>query len=230
MRPAVTRAFLDLLTQQAPTADALYILGDFFEVWLGDDDTSALIEQVIAALRHCASDGTRIYIMHGNRDFLIGEVFCQKTGCTLLADPTVINLYGRQVLLAHGDALCTDDTDYMAFRQQCRSPQWQADLLSQPLAVRRQLAEQLRMQSKQANSNKAEDIMDVNSQAVQCLLNDYNTEVLIHGHTHRPAIHQLTVGDTLCQRIVLGDWDQHAWVLNYPADHNFELRQYPIVK
>lgn len=227
-RPAITRAFLNLLLEQAPQADALYILGDFFEAWVGDDDDSPLIRQVIEGLKNCTANGTPIFIMHGNRDFLLGNHFCEQTGCQLLADPSTINLYGKPVLLAHGDALCTDDLEYMAFRQQCRSSAWQAQLLSQPLNVRKELAKQLRMQSKQANSNKAEDIMDVNADAVSELITQHQTDLLIHGHTHRPAIHQLTLEQSACQRVVLGDWDDQAWVLEYNADHQFQLQHYAI--
>ncbi len=141
----------------------LYILGDFFEVWIGDDDDAELNQTIIAALKTLTSSNTPVYIMHGNRDFLIGKQFCQQTGCQLLPDPTVINLYGRNVLLMHGDTLCTDDIGYMEFRLQCRSKAWQNELLSHSIEQRRKLAKQMRADSKAANSNKAEDIMDVKS-------------------------------------------------------------------
>ena len=225
-RPAVSRAFLDLLEQQVPQADALYILGDFFEAWIGDDDDSPLIQEITTGLKSCTDNGTPVYIMHGNRDFLIGQDFCEKTGCQLLEDPSVVDLYGKPVLLAHGDALCTDDQAYMAFRQQCRNPAWQQQMLTQPLEARRELAKQLRMQSKEANSNKAEDIMDVNADAVTELMQQHPTNLLIHGHTHRPAVHNDGTNENT--RIVLGDWDQKAWLLSYFPDHQYELNSYDI--
>jgi UDP-2,3-diacylglucosamine hydrolase len=145
-RPAVTRAFLQLLEQQARSADALYILGDLFEAWIGDDDDAELNLTVIAALKALSDSGVKLYVMHGNRDFLLGEDFCQRTGCQLLSDPSVVNLYGQDVLLMHGDSLCTDDAEYMAFRVQCRNPAWQAPLLAMSLEQRRQFSQQLRDQ------------------------------------------------------------------------------------
>lgn len=223
-RPAVTRAFFDLLEQQAASADALYILGDFFEAWVGDDDDSDLACSVSAALRGLTDRGVSAYLMHGNRDFLIGEEFCSKSGCQLIDDPTVIDLYGHRALLMHGDSLCTDDHEYMAFRAQCRSPEWQQAILSRSLEQRRQLAQQLRADSREANSNKAEDIMDVNAAAVREALQDYDVDLLIHGHTHRPAQHTVTCDQGEATRVVLGDWDRYRWWLVYTADHSFSLK------
>jgi len=212
-RPAITRAFFDFLERALPGADALYILGDFFDVWLGDDDDAPLSRQVIEKLAEITSAGTPVYVMHGNRDFLLGDAFAADSGATLLADPTVIDLYGEKVLLMHGDSLCTDDEAYMAFRQQARSPHFQKDLLSRSLAERREIAAGLRQQSQAMNSLKAEDIMDVNpSEVIQCL-NRHGVERLIHGHTHRPARHPVELGRNTGERIVLGDWHTHGWCL-----------------
>ncbi len=225
-RPAVTRAFLDLLAGEARSADALYILGDFFEVWIGDDDDAELNQTVIAALNVLTSGGTPVYIMHGNRDFLIGKQFCQQSGCQLIPDPIVINLYGRDILLVHGDTLCTDDTEYMQFRQQCRSEAWQSALLSHSIEQRRLLAQQMRADSKEANSNKADDIMDVNLGEVLRMFEQHGVDLMIHGHTHRPAIHQL---DNSAQRVVLGDWHDTGWIIRYPADGEFKLEEFSII-
>ncbi|MGK0499562.1 MAG: UDP-2,3-diacylglucosamine hydrolase [Oceanicoccus sp.] len=227
-RPAVTQAFLQLLQEQAASIDALYILGDFFEIWIGDDERSELIEEVTAALKKFTATSTPLYLMHGNRDFFIGDSFCQQTGCQLIADPTVIDLYGKPVLLLHGDSLCIDDHEYMAFRQQSRNPAWQQQMLALPLEQRRQIAAQARAQSTDANSNKAEDIMDVNGQEVIKVLEAHHCATMIHGHTHRPAIHQLTLSSETGLRIVLGDWEQTAWQLIYAPDHQYDLQEFAI--
>jgi UDP-2,3-diacylglucosamine hydrolase len=222
-RPAVTRAFLQLLEQQASSADALYILGDLFEVWLGDDDSTPLSQSVIAGLQQLTASGTPVYLMHGNRDFLLGEDFCHQSGCQLIADPSVIDCYGHRVLLMHGDALCTDDAAYMAFRAQCRTNTWQTEILSRPLEQRRALAQQMRAESKQANSNKPADIMDVNPDEVVKALRENQVSLLIHGHTHRPAVHDIQIGNDSGQRVVLGDWDESGWLLRYDHDHRYQL-------
>ena len=212
-RPAVTRAFLHYLQQWAGHCDALYILGDFFEVWVGDDDDAPLAQAIIKALKAFSDSGSALYLMHGNRDFLLGESLCQQTGATLLPDPTVIDLYGQRTLLMHGDSLCTQDTEYMAFRQQARSASWQQQLLSQPLAARRALATQLREQSQSMNALKAEDIMDVTPAEVEQVMRQQQCLRLIHGHTHRPHRHAMNLDGQKAERIVLGDWCDKAWIL-----------------
>ncbi|MFJ5446052.1 UDP-2,3-diacylglucosamine diphosphatase [Methylobacillus methanolivorans] len=205
-RPAITAQFLGFLQNQAIHAEALYILGDFFEYWAGDDDL-AQHQPIIQALRTLAHHGTHVYFMHGNRDFLIGESFAEAAGLTLLADPTLITLYGKRALLSHGDALCTDDVAYQAFRQQVRTPAWQQTFLQQPLSTRKAQIEALRQRSEQEKSGKQESIMDVNDQAVASLLREHDyPELLIHGHTHRPARHPLEVDGHKIDRWVLGDW------------------------
>lgn len=217
-RPEVTAGFFQFLKHRAAAADALYILGDFFEVWLGDDDDTTLANTVIAELHALTLQGVKLYIMHGNRDFLLGEDFCRRTGATLLPDPTVVTLYGHRTLLMHGDSLCTRDQDYMAFRQQARSTVWQQQLLAQPLEERRLLAQQIRQQSKAMNSLKAEDIMDVTPSEVKRVLQQHNCRLLIHGHTHRPAKHSLTIDDNDAERWVLGDWHDDGWVIEVSSD------------
>ena len=164
-----------------------------------------------------------VYLMHGNRDFLIGDDFCLSTNSLLLADPTVIELHGRQALLMHGDTLCTADTDYLAFREQVRNPDWQQALLDKPLDERRHIATQLREGSREASSNKPEDIMDVTAAEVDKVMAEYGVDLLIHGHTHRPATHTVQHG----MRMVLGDWDAQGWLIRWDK-HGPELESFPI--
>jgi UDP-2,3-diacylglucosamine hydrolase len=216
-RPEVTGLFLDYLEKLAGHADALYILGDLFEAWIGDDDDSPLGLSVSKAIRQCTAGGTPVYLMHGNRDFLLGEVFARQSGCTLLDDPAVIDLYGTRTLLMHGDTLCTDDTAYIKFRSQVRNPAWQTALLARPLEERRARAHEMRAASRQQNSDKPEAIMDVNDLAVSSVMTEHGALRLIHGHTHRPAIHALQVSGRPAQRMVLGDWYEQGSVLECSA-------------
>lgn len=204
-RPHITQAFLQFLKNTAAHAQALYILGDLFEYWAGDDAISAgHHHEILAGLKDLSARGVRVYFMHGNRDFLIGEGFAHATGAQILSDPSLINLYGKPVLLSHGDALCTDDVAYQQFRKEVRGDAWKTQFLSQKLEVRIATIEALRKQSEQAKSEKSMQIMDVNQEAVALLLKQYNYPPLfIHGHTHRPNTHQHAHG---CTRWVLGDW------------------------
>lgn len=212
-RPATTALFLDFLARQARQAEACYILGDLFEAWIGDDDDTELRRVVVNALRSLADSGVPVYFLHGNRDFLIGPRFASESGIQLLPETDVIDLYGEPVLLLHGDTLCTDDVDYQAFRAQVRNPVWQARLLEQPLAQRRALAGQLRETSRQALQQKATDITDVNPAAVNQALRAHGVRRMIHGHTHRPAIHEWTLEKLPVRRAVLGDWYVQGSVL-----------------
>ncbi|WP_288129580.1 UDP-2,3-diacylglucosamine diphosphatase [Microbulbifer sp.] len=225
-RPHITRAFYDFLAGPAAGAEALYILGDFFEVWIGDDDDAPLPQEVARQLKAFSDAGTRLYLMHGNRDFLIGEDYARRCGAELLSDPSLVELAGKPVLLMHGDSLCTLDEEYMAFRQQARNPQWQQALLAKPLEERRQIADQIRAVSKSMNSRKAEDIMDVTPEEVVNALRDHNTRTLIHGHTHRPARHRLEVDGEPAERIVLGDWGELGWCIKADAK-GLELIHWP---
>jgi len=217
-RPNITQAFIRFMAQKAPTADALYILGDFFEVWIGDDDPAEFNQSIIAVLGAFTDSGKALFVMVGNRDFLIGQDFAKQTGATLLDDPTLIELDGTPTLLMHGDSLCTQDLEYMAFRQQARSAAWQQQVLSQPIDARRALAAQIRAQSKSMNSLKAEDIMDVTPDEVITTMNHFGAVRMIHGHTHRPARHPVNLGCTEGERIVLGDWDEQLWWLEASND------------
>lgn len=230
-RPAVTQAFLHWLTTEVANAQALYILGDFFEVWVGDDvledrQYGAEFVAVVAGLRALSAKGVQLFLMHGNRDFLLGAHFAQACGLRLLADPTLIHLGEKRVLLTHGDALCTDDVAYQQFRQTVRQTQWQQTFLAQSLSSRVAFAEQARMQSRQNKSMQDMDIMDVNSDAVSNLICAFDyPDVLLHGHTHRPAIHTLSVDGYAAERWVLGDWDASAVVVRIDDD---QLQQHTI--
>lgn len=211
----------------AKEATALYILGDFFDAWIGDDDDTPEYQTIIQALREYQDKGTRLFFMHGNRDFLIGEDFAQRTGAELLSDPTVINLNQGPTLLMHGDSLCTRDTEYMNFRQMVRQPIWQAEVLKKPLDERKAIAAHLKATSQSMNSIKAEEIMDVTPEEVVKEMSKHNTQRLIHGHTHRPARHALSVNQQTAERIVLGDWHKNGWYLC--ADNNgIKLCSFPI--
>lgn len=206
--PQSTELFLRFATGIAHEAEALYILGDLFEYWAGDDDLNDPFHRRITdALRGLDARGTRIYIMHGNRDFLMDAELGAACHATLLNDPTLLDLYGTPTLLTHGDALCTDDAEYQRFREQVRKDDWQARFLAQPLAQRKAQIEQMRMQSKNEKRLKAMDIMDVNVAAVDNLLREHRYPRLIHGHTHRPAKHLHHPDGHTCERWVLGDWD-----------------------
>jgi UDP-2,3-diacylglucosamine hydrolase len=206
-RPHITQAFHAFLEKTAVKANALYILGDLFEYWAGDDviKTDALIAN-IHALRSLANN-TSVFFMHGNRDFLIAEGFEKATGISILPDPSLIVLYGKSVLLSHGDALCTDDIAYQKFRTEVRSEAWKSQFLTQPLAARVAYIEQLRAKSEQAKSTKSMQIMDVNAIAVENLLREFDyPPIFIHGHTHRPKKHIHKLDGKTCERWVLGDW------------------------
>jgi UDP-2,3-diacylglucosamine hydrolase len=207
-RPHITTAFLNFLKNTAISAASLYILGDLFEYWAGDDDVGDPHHQaVITAFRTLADSGVKIFFMHGNRDFLIAEIFCKSANIVLLQDPTLINLDGKRTLLSHGDELCTDDIAYQAFRYRIRNQIWQTDFLSQPLQSRKQQIEAIRMRSEHEKSQKTTLIMDVNPEAVDALLIAYNyPELLIHGHTHRPNEHHIQLNGHHITRWVLGDW------------------------
>ncbi|WP_283745227.1 UDP-2,3-diacylglucosamine diphosphatase [Sideroxydans sp. CL21] len=206
--PQSTELFLRFATGIAHEAEALYILGDLFEYWAGDDDLNDPFHRRITdALRGLDARGTHIYIMHGNRDFLMDAELGAACHATLLNDPTLLDLYGTPTLLTHGDALCTDDTEYQRFREQVRKDDWQARFLAQPLAQRKAQIEQMRMQSKNEKRLKAMDIMDVNVAAVDNLLREHRYPRVIHGHTHRPAKHLHHPDGHTCERWVLGDWD-----------------------
>jgi len=205
-RPAKLELFERLLAHAARHCEALYVLGDLFEYWVGDDDDAPPHPRVIEALAALTRTDTKLFVMHGNRDFLIGERFVDRTGCRLLDDPTVIDLYGVPTLLMHGDLLCTRDVDYQALRRTVRDPAWQRAALARPLVERRALAGQMRDGSRAAMNGKSETIMDVEPDAVDAALRRHDVLDLIHGHTHRPAVHEFVCAGRRARRTVLGDW------------------------
>jgi len=213
-RPEVLSAFAKFLVTTAAQAEALYILGDLFEYWAGDDDLGAPFNrQVVTALANLHAGGKALYLMHGNRDFLMGETLANTCGAHLLPDPSLVDLHGTPTLLMHGDTLCTDDTAYMAFREQVRDPQWQQHFLAQPLAQRKAQIEQLREQSRLAQRRKTAEIMDVNAESVINTLRQRDYPRLIHGHTHRPALHVHEIDGRRCERWVLPDWYEQGGYL-----------------
>jgi UDP-2,3-diacylglucosamine hydrolase len=206
-RPGITAAFIAFLQNTASEVKALYILGDLFEYWAGDDDIDdAFHQQIISGFKKLSESGVKVFLMHGNRDFLIAEGFCQMAGITLLDDPTMIDLHGKKALLSHGDDLCVDDVAYQQFRIQVRDKKWQHEFLSQPLHIRKKQIEAIRTRSEQEKTQKSLEIMDVNAEAVNALLSKYQPDLLIHGHTHRPNQHSIDLNGKLISRWVLGDW------------------------
>lgn len=226
LRPDVTQGFYRFLQTTAQQAEALYILGDFFEVWLGDDDDTSIYREIIKQLKDYSQQHP-VYFICGNRDFLVGSLFAEQAGLTLLPDTYVLEYDQQRYLLMHGDSLCTKDDAYMAFRQLTRSPQWQQELLAQPLEARRAYANEVRQKSKTMSSMKAEDIMDVTPEEVVAIMSEHQCSNLIHGHTHRPAIHQLHINEKEAQRVVLGDWGSLGWYASIDTQglnlHSFEL-------
>jgi len=211
--PHITDLFLQFVATRAPKADVLYILGDFFDAWVGDDDTSELSLTCIHALQRLRKNATDIYFMHGNRDFLVGDTFAEQSGARLQADPSVIDLFGTPTLIMHGDLLCTDDVKYQQARQMVRSAAWQSDFLSKDLAARKQLAEQYRQASGEHKSMEAKDIMDVDPQTVAQYMQTHHTHQLIHGHTHRPNVHTFELANAPATRYVLAQWQETGSVL-----------------
>lgn len=221
-RPQIARLFGGFIDGEARDAEALYILGDLFEAWVGDDDpseTGAFVAEKLSALHEA---GVPVYFIRGNRDFLLGEDYARRAGMTILPDPAVVVIAGEPVLLMHGDLLCTDDVAYQQFRAQTRDPAWQRQFLSQPLEARQAFAQQARAasqshQSGLKDSGELETITDVALATVKATMNRYGIDTLIHGHTHRPATHALQVGGRDCMRIVLGDWYEQGSVLRVDA-------------
>jgi len=224
-RPDISEAFQQFLARITGKAEALYILGDFFNAWIGDDDNSTFIAKIKALLAKSTEAGLPIYFIHGNRDFLIGQRFADDTGVVILPEHHIVSLNGEKVLLLHGDSLCTDDTAYQDFRAKVRNPRWQKKVLAYPLFFRRWLAAYMRYRSRNSNSNKPENIMDVCEKEVQQQLCDFEVNTMIHGHTHRPDRHQYPASNS--ERIVLGDWEQKGWYLKADTD-GMTLVDFPI--
>jgi len=217
-RPDIADQFLRFLETEALNADALYILGDLFESWVGDDDPNDHYQWIKQALRKLTKKGVPVYFMHGNRDFMIGGDFAEETGVTILSDPHVADIHGDQVLLTHGDAYCTDDVEYQAVRKMTRDPEWQAMMRQKPLEERLAFAAQARAASKAHSGAMNEDIMDVNAGAIEAAFSAAGVSIMLHGHTHRPAVHELTIDGQPARRIVLGDWYEQGSVVRWDDD------------
>jgi len=233
-RPAITELFGRFLRREAKSAEALYVLGDLFEAWVGDDDPSETGAYVASSLKEVADAGVPVYFIRGNRDFLLGQDYALRAGFRILPDPAVVVLYGKLTLLMHGDLLCTDDVAYQAFRTQTRNPAWQVQFLSQPLQARLAFAAQARAasQAHQAklreggNDVRFETVTDVTPATVEATFARFGIDTMIHGHTHRPALHDLQVSGRECRRIVLGDWYEQGSVLRVDAS-GFRLESLP---
>ena len=204
--------------RSAKNADAIYILGDFVEYWIGDDDHEHGLESAFTCLKKTTDLGIPVYLMHGNRDFLIGERFATNYNIKLSPDPIKIDLYGVSTLLMHGDLLCTDDVAYQQFRAMVRDPEWQADFLNKPLDERHAIVHGLRETSRQETEEKTNAIMDVNQTTVATTMQEFQVQRLIHGHTHKPNHHQFIIDNTTYERWVLGDWYQQAQILRCGED------------
>lgn len=218
-RPQITELFERYLaSDEARAASAFYILGDLVEAWIGDDDDAALPTRIAKATRSLRDSGVPVYFMVGNRDFLLGEAFAERAGLTLLEDGTVHDIEGKPTLLMHGDVLCTDDVAYQAVRAQVRTDAWKQQILAMPLEARRAFAAKARSDSKSKTGSTDETIMDANQGAVEDTMRKAGVHRLVHGHTHRPAIHDFSLDGVAAQRIVLGDWYDHGSVLHIDGD------------
>ncbi len=231
-RRDITASLLSFLHKHSGECECLYILGDLFEVWIGDDESTPLTQTVADALISFSRQGSQIRIMHGNRDFLIGKDYAQQCGASLITDPYILKGPAGDIVLMHGDTLCTDDTAYMQFREMVRTPTWQEAFLSQSLDARREFARQARAESQKATSDKQSEIMDVNGQAVINTLNTHQKATLLHGHTHRPQIHDVEISPDhsdiqTARRIVLGDWDKSGWYAELTAN-DLKLHEFPL--
>ena len=226
--PQAVEQFLELLQTHAARAQALYILGDLFEAWIGDDDPDAAKARVQAGLRALTGSGVACFVLHGNRDFLLGGEFCRRTGCRLLTDPVVAEIDGERVLITHGDALCTDDHPYQELRSIVRTARWQRKFLALPLADRERLANRARSGSRQHTATTGYNIMDVNPDTVVAAFRISGVRRIIHGHTHRPAVHELSVDGEPAHRIVLGAWYESGSYLAC-EDGQYALRELPRV-
>ncbi len=215
----ITRRFISFLQNQATKASAVYILGDFFDTWVGDDDNTPPNKKIKQQLKQLTDSGTQVYLQQGNRDFLLGQQFCNESGITLLDEYTVIDLFGVKTLLTHGDLLCTDDIPYQEFRKKSRTTEWKQNVLTKPLLLRLLVARWYRFRSFFHKRKKTQDIMDVNQQTITQVMQQYDCLRLIHGHTHRPALHDFEISNNPAQRIVLAEWKKDsAELLRWTAE------------
>ena len=221
--PSVTQGFFEFLKTAAQELSHLYILGDLFEAWVGDDDNSELATGVMQKLNHATRNGLEIFFIHGNRDFLCGQKFAEQSNLTLLPDPFFLNFFDLKIALSHGDSFCTEDLEYMRFKKEVRSQEWQQEFLQKPLNDRLNIASNMRDASQKNNSNKDIAIMDVTPTAIQDFFAEHRIDLLIHGHTHRPNTHQINSGT----RIVLGDWHKTGWCLMLDEQQQ-ELKEFTL--
>ncbi len=224
--PAITAGFLRFLHEDAIQADSLYILGDLFDYWIGDDDNNPLHREIASALKTVQQQGVTCYFIHGNRDFLLGSHFAKESGVILLPQEKVLELYGKRVLILHGDTLCTDDEDYQRYRKRVHTPWVQRLFLLLPLSIRQKIAVKMRANSQSVNSRKSEAIMDVNQQAVIDAFERYQADWMIHGHTHRPFVHEIPLHDKTVYRGVLGAW-HHQGSMFKVTDTSIDLISFP---
>jgi len=224
-RPEINSLFLNFLNKQTSGIRALYILGDLFEVWIGDDAISQSNKKIVAGLKRVTQSGLPVFVMHGNRDFLLADEFCQQSGGQLISDPITIDLYGTSTLLMHGDTLCTDDIEYQKFRRVVRDTQWQSQMLAKTPAERQQIANKYRNESKLLTQQKEADIIDANQQAIESIMLENKVLHLIHGHTHRPGTHTFKLNNIDAQRTVLGDWYEQGSVLSVD-ENGYDLRSF----
>ena len=221
--PELTQAFYTFLKESKEACTHLFILGDLFEAWIGDDDSTPLIQEIKSALREFTTNGPETFFIHGNRDFLIGQTFAEETGITILPDPYSLVINEQKIVISHGDFLCTDDVDYITFRNQVRTQEWQSDFLQKPLSEREAIAASMRDASQEATAEKSNTITDVNLDAVNSFIDEHKADLFIHGHTHRPDIHNLESA----KRIVLGDWGNSGWYCWLDKD-SYQLEQFSI--
>lgn len=227
LRPQLSDGFIEFLNTTAQACQSLYLLGDIFEAWIGDDYNDPDLQRVFSALQELSAKGVKVYFQHGNRDFLVGQAFAKRIGATLLDESIIVNVAKTRALVMHGDQLCTDDTQYQSFRSLVRSNQWQQDFLSKTIEQRLYIAEQLRSASKQQGQLKSQEITDVNQDAVIDTMQQHDVTLLIHGHTHRPAVHNLLVNKQNATRMVLGDWGSSLWYIKCTAS-GCELIESPL--
>ena len=214
-QPEIAKQFISFLENSAKDTDALYILGDLFEYWIGDDDPNPYYKIIISALNNYTASGIPTYFMHGNRDFLIGDIFAKKTGIKILKDPNIIRLNDEKIMLSHGDIFCTDDGEYQITRKLTRDPEWQKMMLKKSIAEREKFAHISRMKSITHTKFLDENITDVNQDEINRAFRSNNLTKIIHGHTHKPAIHDTLINDISHQRLVLGDWYEQGSILDW---------------
>lgn len=222
-RPDLTYAFKAFLNESKEACTHLFILGDLFEIWIGDDDDNLFHKDIKTTLSEFVLDGPEVFFMHGNRDFLIGKTFANEVGISIISDPYSLDINGLKTILSHGDFLCTDDSDYIEFRNNVRSEEWQKDFLAKSIDERNEIANLLRSESKNATSEKSLEITDANLETVNNFIQENNPDIFIHGHTHRPKIHQ----HDSTKRVVLGDWDKYGWYLSI-EENSLNLKEFKI--